>query len=109
VKNTDTIGHALKLITDHSISQLPVTADNRIVGSVNENLVFSKIIENPEISSQPVSNIMQEALPFIDASTPLEELSGMVSKADAAVLVKDFKMDKNYIITRFDIVRALAN
>lgn len=109
VKNTDTIGHALKLITDNSISQLPVTADNRIVGSVNENLVFSKIIENPEISSQPVSNIMQEALPFIDASTPLEELSGMVSKADAAVLVKDFKMDKNYIITRFDIVRALAN
>lgn len=109
VKNTDTIGHALKLITDHSISQLPVTADNRIVGSVNENLVFSKIIENPEISSQPVSSIMQEALPFIDASTPLEELSGMVSKADAAVLVKDFKMDKNYIITRFDIVRALAN
>lgn len=109
VKNTDTIGQALKLITDHSISQLPVTADNRIVGSVNENLVFSKIIENPEISSQPVSSIMQEALPFIDASTPLEELSGMVSKADAAVLVKDFKMDKNYIITRFDIVRALAN
>ena len=52
---------------------------------------------------------MQEALPFVDASTPLDVLSEMVSKSDAAVLVKDFKLDKNYIITRFDVVKALAN
>lgn len=109
VNSTDTIGQALKLITSHGISQLPVTHDNRIIGSINENLVFNKIIENPEVSSQQVKSIMQEALPFVDASTPLEVLSGMVKNADSAVLVKDFKMDKNYIITRFDIVKALAN
>ncbi len=106
---TDTIAEALKLITSHGISQLPVTQDNRIIGSINENLVFNKIIENPEISSQQVKTIMQEALPFVDASTPLEVLSGMIKNADSAVLVKDFKQDKNYIITRFDIVKALAN
>ncbi|MDQ3051884.1 MAG: pyridoxal-phosphate dependent enzyme [Bacteroidota bacterium] len=106
---TNTIGEALKLITSHGISQLPVTQDNRIIGSINENLVFNKIIENPEISSQQVNSIMQDALPFVDASTPLEVLSGMVKNADSAVLVKDFKQDKNYIITRFDIVKALAN
>ena len=109
VNTTDTIGKALSLITGHGISQLPVTHDNRIVGSVNENLLFRKIIENPEITSQPVTAIMQEALPFVDASTSLVELSGMVKNDDSAVLVKDFKQDKNYIITRFDIVKALAN
>ncbi len=109
VNTTDTIGHALKLITAHGISQLPVTHDNRIVGSINENLVFNKIIENPEISGQQIKTIMQEALPFVDASTPLDVLSAMVKNADSAVLVKDFKQDKNYIITRFDIVKALAN
>lgn len=109
VKSTDTISDALKLITGHGISQIPVTTDNRIVGTVNENLIFSKIIANPDIAKEPVSTIMQEALPFVDASTPLDVLSEMVSKSDAAVLVKDFKLDKNYIITRFDVVKALAN
>ncbi len=109
VKNTDTIGDAMKLITDYSISQLPVTHDNRIIGSINEDLVFNSIINNPEITKSPVASIMQEALPFVDASTPLEVLAGMITKANDAVLVKDFKLDKNYIITRFDIVKALAN
>jgi len=109
INSTDTIGQALKLITANGISQLPVTHDNRIIGSINENLVFNKIIENPENSGQQVQSIMAEALPFVDASTPLEVLSGMIKNADSAVLVKDFKQDKNYIITRFDIVKALAN
>ena len=108
VDSNEPISEALKLITSNSISQLPVINGGRIVGSVNENLVFSKILENHEITSQPVSSIMVEALPFVDSSTPLEVLSGMISSADDAVLVKDFKQDKNYIITRFDIVQALA-
>lgn len=109
VKSSDTIGAALKLINQHSISQLPVTQDNRIVGSISEDLVFKKIIENPEITNDAVKTIMQDALPFVDASTPLDVLSEMVKKANEAVLVKDFKQDKNYIITRYDIVKALAN
>lgn len=109
IKNTDAIGEAMKLITDHSISQLPVTQDNRIIGSISEDLVFNSIISNPEITKAPVSSIMQEALPFVDSSTPLEVLAGMITKANDAVLVKDFKQDKNYIITRFDIVKALTN
>jgi predicted transcriptional regulator len=51
---------------------------------------------------------MQEALPFVDISTPIDTLSKMVNGDNEAVLVKDFKRDKNYIITRFDIADALA-
>lgn len=102
------IKEALRLITEHSISQLPVTADGRVVGSVNENLVFSKIIGDPEIVSKPVSSIMTEALPFVDASTPIDTLKTMISKSDDAVLVKDFKQDRHYIITRYDLVKALS-
>lgn len=108
VEGTATIKQALKLITDYSISQLPVTSDGRIVGSVNENLVFSKIIGNPDNVNEPVQSIMTEALPFVDASTPLDVLSAMITKADDAVLVKDFKQDRTYIITRYDIVKTLA-
>ena len=51
---------------------------------------------------------MTEALPFVDITTPIEVLSKMMSNEKDAVLVKDFKLDKNYIITRFDIVGVMA-
>ena len=108
VDELSTIGDALKLLTKNDISQLPVTKDNRIVGSINENLIFSNIIKDPEIKSHPVKNIMADALPFVDASTPIDSLSGMLKNADDAVLIKDFKQDKTFIITRYDIVQALA-
>jgi cystathionine beta-synthase len=108
VDGKETIKQAMKLITDNNISQLPVTSDGRIIGSVSENLIFSKIIANPDIVTEPVQSIMTEALPFVDASTPLETLSGMFSKADDAVLIKDFKQDRHYIITRYDLAKALS-
>jgi cystathionine beta-synthase len=90
------------------ISQIPVTTDKRIVGSINESHLFNKVTKNPEVLHQPVETIMQPAFPFADISTPLDSLSGMITNENPAVLVKDFKTDQTYIITRFDIINALA-
>jgi len=108
IEKSDTIGNALRLINDLNFSQIPVTSGDRIVGSIYENLVLNKIMENPESKSQPVESIMQEALPFADITTPIESLSRMITPENGAVLVKDFKANRNYIITRFDIAEALA-
>ncbi len=108
ISSDATIREALKMVTDHDISQLPVREDNRIVGAINENTIFTGILNNPEAVDHKVKDHMNEALPFVDSSTPIDVLSSMVSKADDAVLVKDFKRDKTYIITRYDIVQALA-
>jgi predicted transcriptional regulator len=51
---------------------------------------------------------MHEAFPFVDISTPVESLSGMLTAEKPAVLVKDFKAGRNYIITRYDVVEAMA-
>ncbi len=108
--NGDTsIKDALNLIIENDISQLPVMQDNRIVGSVSEDLVFSHILKNPDGLTTPVNKIMQEALPFVDSSTPLDVLAGMVTSDNHAVLVKDFKRDQTFIITRYDVVQALAS
>ncbi len=104
----DTIAHAMHLISENNFTQIPVTSDNRIVGSVSEQLVFNAIMNNPESKSKSVETIMQEALPFVDISTPIDTLSKMVSGDQEAVLVKDFKLDKNYIITRYDIANILS-
>lgn len=108
IEKTDTIGQALKLITEFNFSQIPVTSDDRIVGSIYENLVLNKIVENPDSKNQTVESIMQEALPFADITTPIDALSKMITPEKSAVLVKDFKANRNFIITRFDIAEALA-
>ncbi|MBL0095537.1 MAG: hypothetical protein IPP46_02850 [Bacteroidetes bacterium] len=46
---------------------------------------------------------MSNALPFVDITTPVDTLAKMVAGEYEAVLVKDFKRDKNYIITRSDL------
>ena len=43
---------------------------------------------------------MQPAFPFVDISTPVELLSTMITPQNPAVLVRDFKTDKNFIITQ---------
>ena len=51
---------------------------------------------------------MREALPFVDISTPLDELSGMITGDRMAVLLKDFKAGRTFILTKSDIVDALV-
>ncbi|MFY9310448.1 MAG: pyridoxal-phosphate dependent enzyme [Bacteroidia bacterium] len=108
LETSDSIESAVKLMNKMNISQVPVTAGGRIIGSVNESLLYSKIVANPEIKSQPIELIMQPAFPFVDISAPIDSLSAMITDQNPAVLVRDFKLDKTYIITRTDIVNALT-
>jgi predicted transcriptional regulator len=51
---------------------------------------------------------MQPAFPFVDVSTPVDLLSTMITPQNPAVLVRDFKSDETYIITRSDVIQALS-
>ena len=81
--------------------------DNRLVGSLNESHLYNALVRNSAIKSQPVESIMQPAFPFVDVSTPVDLLSTMITPESPAVLVRDFKTDKTFIITRSDLIRVL--
>jgi cystathionine beta-synthase len=59
------------------------------------------------VKSHPVESIMQPAFPFVDVSTPVDLLQTMITPHNPAVLVRDFKTDKTFIITRSDLIRVL--
>lgn len=103
-----TVSNAIKLMSEHDFSQISITHDGRLVGSLNETRLFAEITKNPGVIHQPVQAIMQPAFPFADISTPVELLSKMLTPETPAVLVRDFKTDKTFIITRSDIIRALG-
>ena len=107
VEAARTVGEAAKLMSLHDFSQVSVTKDGRIIGSLNEAHLYEEIVRAPAVKKEPVETIMQPAFPFVDISTPVELLSTMITPGNPAVLVRDFKTDKTFIITRSDIIRVL--
>jgi cystathionine beta-synthase len=101
------VAQAIRVMAEHDFSQVSVTHDKRLVGSLNEAHLYEELVRDPNVKSQPVETIMEPAFPFVDASTPIDLLSTMVTKHNPAVLVRDFKTDKTFIITRSDLIRVL--
>jgi cystathionine beta-synthase len=101
------VEEAVRVMSDHDFSQISVTKNGRIIGSLNETHLYEEFLRDPDLRAKPVEAIMQPAFPFVDASTPVQLLSPMITPDNPALLVRDFKTEKTFIITRSDIIRVL--
>jgi cystathionine beta-synthase len=104
----ESIGKAAHLMGQYDYSQLPVTKNGRVVGSINDSYLYNILVKDPGMKEKSLESVMQPAFPFIDISTSVEALSSMLTNENPAVLVKDFKTDKTFIITRHDVLKALC-
>ena len=107
LERSDTVTRAIQVMTEHDYSQIPVTDDGRIVGSVSETRLFSAIVRNPDIKTKAIELVMQPAFPFVDISAGIDALATMITPDTPAVLVRDFKSQDTFIITRWDVMQAL--
>jgi len=107
VESNEPVEHAVRVMAEHDFSQISITSDRRLVGSLNETHLYGELVRNSGVRSRPVETIMQPAFPFVDVSTPVDLLSTMITPQNPAVLVRDFKTDKTFIITRSDLIRVL--
>jgi len=107
VEESEPVAKVVRVMSQHDFSQISITRDRRLVGSLNESRLYSELVRNPNVKSQPVETIMQPAFPFVDISTPVDLLSTMITPENPAVLVRDFKTDKTFIITRSDVIHVL--
>ena len=104
----DTVSRAVEVMTANDYSQIPVTDGGRFIGSVNETRLYQAIVKDPDVKTRPIETIMQPAFPFADISMTLDALATMITPESPAVLVRDFKTQDTYIITRWDVIRALG-
>ena len=107
IESSEPVEAAVKLMSEHDFSQISITREGRLVGSLNETHLYHELVRAPGVKQDPVERIMQPAFPFADISTPVDLLSTMITPATPAVLVRDFKTEKTFIITRSDIIRVL--
>jgi cystathionine beta-synthase len=104
----DAVTRAIQLMTGNDYSQVPVTDGGRIVGSINETQLYAAIVRDPDVKNRPIEEIMQPAFPFVDISTGIDALATMITPDTSAVLVRDFKSQDTFIITRWDVMQALS-
>jgi cystathionine beta-synthase len=108
IESIESVEAAVKLMSEHDYSQISITQERRLIGSLNETHLYAELVRNPSVKTQPVESIMQPAFPFVDISTPVDLLSTMITPQNPAVLVRDFKTEKTFIITRSDLIRVLC-
>ncbi len=107
-KTTDKVGNAVLTMKKFFISQLPVTNESgEFVGSLTDTALFGMLMENHELKQKNVSEVMSPTFPFVDAKASMEEVSRMITKDNAAVLVKDL-MNQVHIITKQDLIEAIS-
>ena len=107
IESNEPVEHAMVLMSEHDFSQISITREKRLVGSLNEARLYAELVRNPSVKREPVESIMLPAFPFVDVSTPVDLMATMVTPENPAVLVRDFKTDKTFIITRSDLIRVL--
>ena len=108
-KADSTLSEVISIMKELSLSQLPVVdAEDKMVGSISESAVLSKIIENPYNINNKVDSVMAKPFPFIQLDTPIKKISAQINKENSAVLVVDM-IGRTHIITEYDLIQAIAN
>ncbi len=107
IECNEPVAHAVALMSERDFSQISITRDHRLVGSLTEAHLYETLRTTPSVKQDPVRSIMLPAFPFVDVSTPVDLLSTMITAENPAVLVRDFRTEKTFIITRSDVLRVL--
>ncbi len=107
VEVTATVQQAIARMSENNFSQIPVTKQSRIVGSLSESHAYARIVADPKVMHEPVQTIMQQAFPFVDIETPVQLLGPMITAQNPAVLVRDFPSDKTYVLTGYDVLQSM--
>ena len=98
----DLVGDALTKMTEHGVTQIPVLENYKSVGSLKESRVLTRLLEDRELLSARVSEVMNESFPVLDVDASFNEIKAELQKSPA-VLIEDFKRITG-IITRTDVL-----
>jgi len=102
VSPDETVGAALALMSENSVTQLPVLEDHLSVGSIRESHMLAKLLDNRDLLNSKVSDVMDKSFPVLEMDASFNEIKSKLQKSPA-VLIEDFKRITG-IITRSDVL-----
>ncbi|MDP6670654.1 MAG: CBS domain-containing protein [archaeon] len=105
VNESDSIKSAVKTLEKNGLSQLPVLKNGQNVGLITERGMLAKINAGADLQKDKVSDVMDEACPTIQESTPLQVVSQLLNYSPAVLVKKRGKI--NGILTKSDLLKAM--
>jgi len=101
------VGDVVTLMDEYNISQVPVLEGNRCVGNVTDAKVTKRILEDRNVLSAPVKELMEPDLPVVESDMSMDEAMRLLTQRSAALLVKRHEVIVG-ILTRHDLISYLA-
>ena len=105
VSPDEPLANAYKRMKLYDVSQLPVIADEKLVGILDESDLLLAVAENPGRFDDAVSDAMETDLTEIDVGAPIENLMPIFNK-DYVAIVKEGDRFLG-LITRVDLLNYL--
>lgn len=105
---SSTVGEAIKILNHVAISQIPVKDGDQFVGSLSDNSILSKLIEEPGVKDKPVRDVMEPAFKFVGMDNTIDVLSSLINRENKALLVRD-ALNQVHIITQSDLLTAVTS
>jgi cystathionine beta-synthase len=99
---------AVTLMREYDISQIPVIDGAAVVGSVREDRLIHLLINEPSAKAKAVKEVMEEPFPVVEPDATIAEVSQMLTKENPAVLLKNGGQGSFEILTKADLIRAIA-
>jgi cystathionine beta-synthase len=101
-----TVRQALRLMSLHDVSQLPVMDGPSAVGSVADWSLSAKSLDDTKLLDATVSQLMDPPFPTVDGGQSVDAVAKLMSKANPAVLVREDGKIAG-IVTRSDMLNYL--
>ncbi len=100
---TDSLQRAADIFREHSISQLPVVENGKMIGAVQEITIVHAQHRGLLSRNVPLREVMARPLPQVDANVLLEEVYRLLLAGNSAVTVTRDGLLKG-LITRADLM-----
>ncbi|MGH2443794.1 MAG: cystathionine beta-synthase, partial [Chloroflexota bacterium] len=114
VDPSETVGRAIDMLQEYSISQMPVAhwtnghSTGDIVGSIQEKSLLARVFREPDIVESQVSEVMDAPLDTIDILQEMEALIGTLLGEEAALIATQGEQPVG-VITRSDLLEFIAH
>ena len=108
VQKSDPVSKAVRLMTHHGYSQLPVFDGEHAVGSISEKTMLGQVSagkDSAQVSKLPIGDIMEEAFPQVGEDAPLPLISSLLQVYPAVLISKKGKVVG--IVTKADLLKML--
>ncbi|HET7622918.1 MAG TPA: cysteine synthase A [Gemmatimonadaceae bacterium] len=98
-----TVRQALRLMSLHDVSQLPVMDGDDCIGSVSESSMSARALEDTKLLDATVSDVMDAPFPVVDGAQQIDSVAKLLNKTNPAVLVRQNGRIAA-IVTRSDVL-----